>query len=345
MAVLSVENIRDVSNSILLAKGVPEEQASIIADTIVDSHIKEKHTHGMGRLPIYVRKIDSGQMTADTFLEKIKDTSVVTILDAHNGFGQVAGYKGISLCVEKAVRYGVGIVGIKDSNSFGAAGYYGELAAKQEMIGIVMGNASKALAPEGGRKSIFGTNPICISFPGTEKYPHIVLDMACSVAARGKVRLAAKNGEKIPMNWSKDEWGHPTDNPEEALKGSMNAIGGYKGFGLAMAVDILAGLLTGSAFAGDVKALNTPEGYSKYGHFLCVINPAFFIEQDEYTHRIEYLIEQVKACGDPEDVFMPGERAYLNSVKNATYVQVKESIISEVNMLAERLHVSKLVGK
>lgn len=342
MAILSVEKIYTVSKAILMKKNVPEQQAGIIADTIVDAHRKEKHTHGLGRLAIYIRKIDSGQMDADTKLTVERDNPAVTVLDAHNGFGQVAAFQGMNLCIDKASKYGVGIVGVRNSNSFGAAGYYGELAAQRDMIGIVMGNSSQALAPEGGRKAILGTNPICFSFPGTEKYPHIILDMACSVAARGKVRLAAKNGEKIPLDWAKDMNGKPTDNPEEALKGSMNSIGGYKGFGLAITVDILAGLLTGSAFAEEVKALNTPVGYSRYGHFLCAINPEFFIQTEEYKQRIEHLIESIKSCGDPGNIFMPGERGYRNSLKNKYTVQIGDTIINGVNDLANKLCVSEL---
>lgn len=342
MAIIKVEHIRSVSKNILLCKGVPEKQADIIADTIVDAHVKEKHTHGLGRLSIYSRKIDSRQMTVDTKLEKIREYPVITVLDAHHGFGQVAGYYGMEICAEKAQKYGVGIVGVKDSNSFGAAGYYGEIAAKKNLIGIVMGNASKALAPEGGKTAILGTNPICFSFPGTDKYPAIVLDMACSVAARSKVRIAAKNGNKIPVTWAKDSNGKPTEDPLEALKGSMCSFGGYKGFGIAMAVDILAGLLTGSAYADEVKALNTPFGFSRYGHFLCAINPEFFIDYEEYILRIEHFIESIKACGDPGNIFMPGEHAYLNAKKNKDSVYVTDSIVQEVNQLADTLDVNRL---
>lgn len=342
MAIIKVECIRSVSKDILLCKGVPEMQADIIADTIVDAHVKEKHTHGLGRLSIYSRKIDSKQMSADTKLEKIKNYPVVTVLDAHHGFGQVAGYYGMKICIEKAQKYGVGIVGVRDSNSFGVAGYYGEMAAKANRIGIIMGNASKALAPEGGKTAILGTNPICFSFPGTDKYPEIILDMACSVTARGKVRLAAKNGNKIPVTWAKDSNGKPTDDPLEALNGSMCPFGGYKGFGIAMVVDILAGLLTGSAYAGEVKALNTPVGFSRYGHFFCVINPIFFLDYEEYMLRVEHFIECIKACGDPGNVFMPGEHAYLNAKKNTDSVDVADSIVQEVNKLADKLNVNQL---
>jgi len=342
MANLKVADIYKVSKDILLAKQVPEDQAEIIAETIVDAHVKEKHTHGMGRLPIYVRKINSGQMQADTTMKVVRDQPVVKVYDVQNGFGQVAAYRGMKQCIEIAKQFGVGIVGIKDSNSFGAAGYYGEIAAKEGMIGIVMGNASQALAPEGGRTAVFGTNPICFSFPGTDKLPYITLDMACSVAARGKVRLAAKNGEKIPLTWAKDSFGNPTDDPNQALQGSMNAIGGYKGFGLAMVVDIMAGLLTDSAFADEVKPLNTPQGYSRYGHFLCAVNPEFFIEKSSYKERIEHLIECIKESGDSDNIFLPGERAYLNSKKNVTDVQVKDSIVRDVNQLAEELNVKGL---
>ncbi len=328
-----------VSKEILMAVGVNETDAIIIADSIVDAHKREKHTHGMGRLHIYVRKIKSNQMSANTNMNVIRDNGVISVIDADNGFGQVASYKAVHKCVEKAKIYGVGIVGVRNSNSFGTACYFGNMLADSNMIGIVMGNASKALCPAGGNKACLGTNPICFSFPGTRYYPNIVLDMACAVAARGKVRLALRNNETIPDNWGNDAYGYPSTDPAEVLKGSINAFGGYKGFGLATVVEMLAGVITGSSFGDQVLPLNTPEGYSKYGHFICAISPEFFMNNEEYGERFNELVEYIKSCGEAGKVFLPGEQSQIKKEKNNESVYVPDSIIDDVNDLTEKLSV------
>jgi L-2-hydroxycarboxylate dehydrogenase (NAD+) len=334
MAIVKAKNIFDMAKEILLLCNLPDGDADIVADTILDAHRKGKHTHGLGRLPIYHRKIKEGLMSPKTEMEQVSDRAAVAVYDAKNGFGQVAAHKGMRICIEKASLYGIGALAIRDSNSFGAAGYYGEIAAKEGMIGIIMGNASPALATPGGRRAIFGTNPICYAFPGTDKYPPIVVDMACSVAARGKIRLAAKTGESIPIDWAVDADGAPTDDPVKAIQGMINAIGGYKGFGLALVVDVLAGLLSGAAFGGEVKALNAPEKFSRYGHFLMAIDTNAFLSKEDYAEKVDYLIKNVKKCGSPETVFLPGEQSYLKLQQNLINIELSEKIIDEINELA-----------
>lgn len=343
MSKVKVEEIFRVSNDILMASGVESNQAKIIANSIVDAHKREKHTHGMGRLLIYVRKINSGQMSATTNISVIREKGVISVVDVHDGFGQVAAYEGMQKCIQMANLYGVGIVGVRNSNSFGTACYFGNIAAYNNMIGIVMGNASKALCPTGGNKACLGTNPICFAFPGTEKHPNIVLDMACAVAARGKVRLALRNNEKIPKNWGNDKDGNPSDDPAKVLKGSINAFGGYKGFGLATVVEMLAGVITGSSFGKDVLPLNTPEGFSRYGHFLCAISPEFFMTLEEYNEKLDELVDYIKSCGDENSVFMPGEQSQIKINKNKEVINIPDSIVDDVNNLAEKLKVEKIV--
>ena len=334
MALVDVEKIFDIAKEILLLCEVPEDEAGIVADTILDAHKKGKHTHGLGRLPIYYRKINEGLMSPKTAMKQVSDRAAVAVYDARNGFGQVAAFKGMLICMEKAAAYGVGVVAVKDSNSFGVAGYFGEMAAEKGMIGIVMGNASPALATPGGNKAILGTNPICFSFPGTNNCPPIIFDMACSVAARGKIRIAAKTGEQIPLDWAVDAEGNPTNNPTKALEGMINAVGGHKGFGLALVVDILAGVLSDSAFGGEVKALNAPEGISRYGHFLMAIDPGTFLDKKEYSEKMDCLVGNVKACGEQGSVFLPGERSCLKKLRSAKGIDLPDGIINETNDLA-----------
>lgn len=334
MKKVKAESITKIAKLILEKNGVPSDQADIIADTILYAHQRGRHTHGLNRLQIYIRKINEGLMKADTDPKVISDSKAVTVFDAENGFGQVAAYRCMQTCIDKAKEYGIGAVGLRNSNNFGTAGYFGEMAANQSMIGIAMGNAAPAIAPPGGNKSILGTNPICFAFPSPKTDFHIVLDMATTNAARGKIRLALRNGEKIPMGWAVDAEGNPTDDPAEALKGSLIPMGGYKGFGLSMMIDIMAGLITGSAFGGDVKNLNHPDQFSRNGSLFIAVNTDFFMEREDYDSSIEQLIGKIRACGEEGKVTLPGEIEYNAYCENKEYVALKETQIQDTNELA-----------
>ena len=159
--------------------------------------------------------------------------------------------------------------------------------------------------------------------------------MACSNAARGKVRLAAKNGEKIPHGWAVDENGNDTTDPNEALKGSMIAMGGYKGYGLAICVDLLAGMLTGSGFAGEVKNLNHPTEISRYGHFIIALNLQSFLSEYEYKTKLNYFIRKLRSCGEEGKVLYPGEKSFLQAKKNEMVIEIKDNMIIDLNELAK----------
>lgn len=331
---VKTNDIFDISMSILIKCGVPEKHSQEIAETIVYAHTREKHTHGLNRLPIYIRKIQHGKMNPLTPLTIVKDSEAIMRIDANNGFGQVATYYAVQKSIEKAKKYGVGLVGVCKSNNFGAAGFFGELACKENMISVIISNSAPAIAPSGGKKALFGTNPICYAFPGKE---NIILDMATSVAARGKIRNAAKNNEKIPMDWANDMYGYPTDNPHEALKGTMLPIAGYKGSGLSMSFDILAGLLMGAAFSGNTKGLNDMTDISNYGHFVLTIDIEHFMSLNDYQEKYEYLLKQLKK----DNAIYPGELSYKKSLLNQEVVDIPEKQINEINQLLEELNILK----
>lgn len=341
MSKISVQNLQDVVLAVLARMGVPSTHADIIADSVLYAHTRGKHTHGIGRFSIYCRKIQENLMDPKTPITVIRQTPVIDVLDACNGFGQVAAIEAMDRCAEKAKQYGMGLVGVRNSNNFGTAGFIGERAVQKGMIGVVLSNSGPAIAPAGGSKPLFGTNPLCVSFPSDGTNPPIIFDMACSNAARGKIRLAAKNGESIPEGWAVDQNGAPTTDPNAALAGAMMAIGGYKGAGIAMCIDILAGMLTGSAFGGDARNLNHPSEPSRHGHMILAIDPDYFMERGEYQEKLDYLIAKVKACGESGSVYMPGERSYEQSVKSAVYVDIEQKLVQEFNDLAARLGISQ----
>ena len=336
---VTISAVRNISKQILIHVGVSPEHTEIIVDSIVYAHQSGKGTHGLGRLPLYVKKIQAGFMAAETSTDLVKDTPVLAVMDAKNGFGQVAATKAMDLCINKANYYGIGLVGVRRSNNFGTASFITEQAAAKGMIGIVLGNSGPAIAPTGGSHPLFGTNPLGIAFPNPAGDFPISLDMATSVVARGKVRQAAKSNEKIPFGWALDGNGQPTCDPFQALEGSMIPIGDHKGYGLSLAIDILAGLLTGSAFGGDVHPLGDMSANSNYGHLCMTINVDFFMTIDEWSQKIAYLVSSIKSCGDPEKIRIHGESSHRSIRNSKEYVLVKNRVINDIESSASSLGI------
>lgn len=334
---VSIESLSKLVLDVLTRVGVAKEDADIILDTILFANRRGVATHGVGRLPLYVHKIASGHYNPKNDIEVLTDNMAYALLDAKNGFGQVVAYKATKIAIEKAKKYGVAVVGVRNSNNFGTAGYFGDMAAREGCAAMVYANAAPAIAPTGGNKTIFGTNPLCYAYPGDENHDPILLDMATTIAARGKIRLAAKNGEKIPLDWAIGPDGLPTDDPNVALKGSLLPIGGYKGYGLSMFVDIFAGMLTGSHYAGEVKNLSKMEEDSGNGHLFVVIDLDKFMTADEKKARTAHFYEAVKACGEEGKIFMPGEIEYIKMKNAVDAVQISNKQFEEVNAVAEEV--------
>jgi len=330
---IKVSELFQISIELLEKAGVPSHQASIIADTIVYAHQTGKSTHGVNRLPIYISKIKQGLMAAETSLAPIIEEEVIAVYSASHGFGQVAMHNGIEIAINRAGLHGIGVVGIRNSNNFGAASYFADLATQKDMICMIFSNSAPAIAPWGGNEPLFGTNPMAWGFPGNENNPPIILDMAVSKVARGKIRAAAKTGNTIPFGWALDRNGNPTDDPFKAIEGSMIPIGEHKGYGLALVVDILAGLLTGGSFGGDVKPLNNNDGYSDYGHLIIIINPKYFLSLNEYEEKIERLITRIKNTNHENRIFLPGEQSYHRKRATSSFIEVPETLWTELNGL------------
>lgn len=341
---ISIVNLKQVVLDVLVKVGVSGADATIILDTILFANRRGVATHGVGRLPLYVHKIAAGHYNPNNEIEVLADNAAYALLDARNGFGQVAAYKATMMAIEKAKKYGIAVVGVRNSNNFGTAGYFGDMAAREGCAAMVYANAAPAIAPTGGNKTIFGTNPLCYAYPGDEDHDPILLDMATTIAARGKIRLAAKNGEKIPLDWAIGPDGQPTDDPNVALKGSLLPIGGYKGYGLSMFVDIFAGMLTGSHYAGGVRNLSKMDEDSGNGHLFVVIDLDKFMTIDEKRERIAHFYEAVKACGEEGKIYMPGEIEYVKMKMAVDTVQINSKQFEDVNAVAKEVGVtSRLV--
>lgn len=307
---VKAEDLFEFCLNALKCVGVREEDARIIADNIILANLRGVDSHGVVRLPSYIKRVAKGLINPLGPIEIVKDQGCTALIDAHNNFGQVAAMRATYLAAEKARKYGVAVIGVRNANHFGMAAHYALKLTEQKLIGIVLSNAPPAIAPYGGKIPMLGTNPICIGFP-INMNRSIILDMAVTEAARGKIKLAALKGEKIPEGWAFDEEGNPTTDPKAALKGSLAPIGGPKGYGLALSVDILCGVLTGSAFGQKVKALDDYSGPSRTGFFIEAIDVEFFRPYEEYQNCIAEYIKNIKGCPrikGIDEILLPGER-------------------------------------
>lgn len=339
-----VDKLKRFSDEVLIKVGVAPEDAEIITETLIMGDLREVKSHGIVRLPTYVGRIEAGVMLARAPVGKVADNQAMALLDAGNSFGQVAGHHAMKLAMSKARNYGCGVVAVKNSNHFGITAYYSMLAAAEDMIGIVMTNASPAMAPFRTKTPLLGTNPISFAIPAKNS-PPIVLDMSTTVTARGRIRYAALTGKEIPLGWALDKEGKPTTNAQEALEGSLEAIGGVKGFGLSLIVDILCGILTSTSMTGEVKNVTNNSGPAKTGHFFMALDISRFDGTDNFKAKVDAVIGKVKSLPsvDGGPVFMLGEIEHNNTLKNLEQgVPLDKEVINSLNTLAMRYGASQL---
>lgn len=341
MPKVEIKDIDEITAEVLGKVGVDQDSIHIILETIHFANGRGVASHGVGRLPLYVKKIQSGFLNPVNEVTQVISNGGMAVYDAKNGFGQVAAYIAMKHAIQMAEMNAVSVVGVRNSNNFGMAGYFGEMAAETGKVAIICANSAPAIAPTGGSKAVFGTNPICFAMPSDKGNHPIVLDMAVTVAARGKIRLAAKEGKEIPNSWAVDEKGNATTDPLEALKGTLLPIGGYKGYGLALMVDFLAGLLTGSAYGGQVSPLSKMNTESGNGHLFIVIDIGKFLSKEEYEMKIKEFISVIKTAGKQGEVLLPGERGYLESDFHTEIVDIPQAQINEINEIAEACGINK----
>lgn len=282
-------------HEILIAYGTSSDRAAIVADSLVLADLREVDSHGVNRLPSYITRVRRGLLDVNPILEFEMKTPVVALLDARNTFGFVAASLAIDKGIEIAETYGIAMIGVKQSNHYGMASTYLLRAIRKEFGAMAFTNASRAMPAWGGTEKLLGTSPFAVGLPGGAK-GDFILDMSPSVAARGKIRKAARREEAIPEGYALDERGVPTTDPNEALKGSVLPIGGPKGSGIAMLMDIFGGLMTGAAFKGNVGDMNgSGGGIQNVGHWFLVFRPDVFLgDEQEYRNRMDELMQTVR---------------------------------------------------
>ena len=282
------------STALLTRRGVPEPDAALLADTLVTAELWGHASHGVLRLPWYAARLESGAMSAVTHVEPVTDTGAVVVLDGHDGIGQVVTKRAVDLGIERARQHGIAGVAVRNSGHFGTAAYFTRAAAEAGCVAILVTNASPAMAPWGGRRKSIGTNPWSIAAPAG-RHGVVVMDLANTAVARGKVYLAAERGEPIPEGWAADADGTPTTDPAAAIDGLILPMAGAKGYVISFMMDVLAGVLTGSSFGDAVVGPYDPERRSGAGHLLIVIDIAATGDAAEFASRMEQLVDQTRS--------------------------------------------------
>ncbi|TKA74768.1 hypothetical protein B0A55_03852 [Friedmanniomyces simplex] len=342
---VSAPNAKAFAEGILTANGVPPANAAIVAHCLVAADLRGVDTHGINRLPSYMSRIRQGVLdpVAEPTLHQV--TPVVAQVDAHNAFGFVAAHMGMRSACDMAKTYGIGMVSVKHSNHFGMSAWLVQQAIDEGMMSLVFTNSSPALPVWGGREKLMGVSPIACGAPAGKVEPFI-LDMAPSVAARGKIHKAQRRGEKIPMDWALDSEGRRTDDPTAALEGVMLPMGGSKGSALSIMMDVFSGVLSGSAFAGHVTGPYDPSKPADVGHFLVAIKPDLFMGLEEFKERMDYLYQRVVGCermAGVERIYFPGEIEQLAEEKRrAEGIPFVEAEVLTLDAEAERVGARKL---
>jgi LDH2 family malate/lactate/ureidoglycolate dehydrogenase len=343
--VFPVETVFQWQKAIYMAAGMNEKDAAIVADHLVTADARGVYSHGIMRTPIYIRRFEHKGTSPAAQPVVVKKAGSTALVDGKNSMGMVAASFGTRLAIELAREFGSATVSITGSNHIGACAYYTEMAARENMIGFCWTiNCGNFMAPWGGVERQLGNNPFAIGLP-CENKPPVVLDMATSVVARGKIVMAMKTGAGIPPAWALDTHGKPTTNAEAGYWGTVRPFGDYKGYGLTFINAAISSILNGSSFGPDIIDLyEEPDKVQNTGHLIQVIDIGAITDVDAFKHRMDNAVEYLKNGRKAEgvaEIFVPGEieaRARLHAEKEG--IEYPLEVIEENRVLAGKYHAA-----
>ena len=332
--------LKEVAIHILKGLNATDEEAALVAEILVQADMRGTDTHGVHLLTLLPDRVDAGMIQIPTNLKVIKEGETTTLIDGGNGLGQLAVHRAMMINIQKAKKFGLGCSLVRNTNNIGSLISYTLMAAQEGMIGIVMSNAAAAMSPWGGTEAFFGTNPISIAVPGGAE-GSVALDMSSSVVARGKIRLAERTKEPIPLGWALDETGTPTTDPTAAMKGTLVPIGGPKGYGLALIVDILAGMLSGSKYGQDIKTFHQLVGPTGVGVFSLAIDIERFMPHQQFNELIQAYLASIKGSKKAKGVsriYIPGERKFEKEKQSLREgIEISPGLAKNLNQLLEKV--------
>lgn len=331
----------DFGAAVYAGAGVPAADARLLADTLVQADLWGHQSHGVLRLGWYLERLQNGVMKPVTQPEFVVDAGSIAVIDGHDGVGHVLTELATREAIRRAKAHGIGAVGLRYSNHFGTCMYYTRMGALAGCVMWLTSNGGPAMAPWGGRKKIIGTNPFSVATPAG-RHPPFLMDMANTGVARGKIYLARQKREAIPLGWALNAAGEPTTDPQAAIDGIILPMGEHKGYAIAMMVDVLSGVLTGSGFLTKVHSPYKTAEKSNAGHLLIALDIEKFQPLAQFNARMEEYIRELKSvplAQGFDEVHYPGEIEAKNDLRHR-----KEGLTFPADTLADLARIARETG-
>ena len=335
------DQLINFATAVYTGAGVPEADARLIADTLVQADLWGHQSHGVLRLGWYLDRLRNGVMKPVTQPEFVVDAGAIAVIDGHDGVGHVLTALATREAIKRAKAHGIAAVAVRNSNHFGTCMYYTRMGVQEGCVMLLTSNGGPAMAPWGGRKKIIGTNPWSVAAPAG-RHPPLVVDMANTGVARGKIYLARQKRQTIPLGWAINAAGEPTIDPQEAIDGIILPMAEHKGYAIATMIDMLSGVLTGSGFLSAVHSPYKTAEKSNCGHLMIALNIEAFQPLAEFNARMERFIGEIKAvplAKGFDEVFYPGEMEARNDSKNR-----EEGLDLPADTLADLARIARETG-
>jgi L-2-hydroxycarboxylate dehydrogenase (NAD+) len=346
--IVQAENLESFMSALFEQTDMSREDAAYCALCLVQTNLWGIDSHGVLRAPIYIERLRSKAMNPAPNVKKVCGFGALEVLDGDDGMGFIVGRAAMTRAIELAEQHGISAVGVNRSNHFGAAALFARMATDRGLIGIVMTNVIPNVVAPGGSKPITGNNPIAFGVPTFREFP-FMLDISLSTVAGGKLLLASKKGERIPLDWATDKDGRPTDDPDLAFAGFLLPVGGHKGLGLSYVVDILSGLITGGVFQHEMKSMyKHRDEPSLTSHFMIVINPLAIMSREEMEERMANFYQTIKASpmwDDSREMMLPGEIEHRTAVsRQANGIPLPVNLYNDLVSLGNELGVTETLA-
>jgi LDH2 family malate/lactate/ureidoglycolate dehydrogenase len=343
--VYPVDCLREWTQEIFQKVGVSHNDAVLLTDSLIEANLRGVDTHGITRmLCVYVERIRRGVMSAKGDTAIVREKASTALIECNNSIGQVGAAHAMRTAIEKAAKTGAAFTAVTHSNHYGMAAYWAMMALPHGMIGFTATNAPAVVAPTGGCQAMFGTNPFAVTIPAGRERP-VVLDLATTVVARGRIVLHAKQDKPLEPGWAFDYRGLPTTDPHTALKGLLAPIGGYKGYGIMLAVDLLCGVLTGSNYGTHFPGFladNMVEP-TDVGSVFAAINIESFIDLQEFKAAMDKALEEIRISprtAGVNRIYIPGEIEFeMKAERLANGIPIPEVVVRDFIALGHELEI------
>lgn len=328
----------DWVSSLFRRTGIPDPAARAVAESLIAADLEGVSSHGVMLVPMYLERLVAGSISKKTRAEVVQDSGAAVVLDAGNMLGQLSSRQAIAIVAERAKKHGLASVAVRNGFHFGTAGYWARALAAQGLVGMAFSNTRPLMPPPGGAERIVGNNPLAVAFPSSGE--PFVVDMAMSATAMGKIRLAEAAGQPIPEGWATDAEGRPTTDPGAAIKGMLLPAAGPKGFGLALAIDLLCGGLSGGAITDEVQPLyGDPKQPYRCSHFFLGIDAAAYGVADLPLRvtKVQDRTRGAKRAPGSDTVYAPGDLERARRAANAGEAPVPQDVINKLKEAERKL--------